>query len=142
MFSLYYRLKAEFTSAREYYEDALKIYVDVLEHEKDQGYNAEKHKITSVSTGGKISFKHRGSIQKEIALTHRRIGLAYKEENTWVLAFASLLKSIEMYKSVQCGLAADSLELASTLYEAAHVAIRLPASVEGGGLENAVGMLR
>lgn len=62
----------------------------------------------------------------------------------------------------RCGLSTNSLELASTLYETAHVAIRLSAAgintirlqekqnsivltlvflVEGGGLESAVGML-
>lgn len=59
---------------REFYEDALKIYSDVSEAEH-------------------------GKCNKEIALTHRRIGLAYKEENTWVLAFASLQKSVELYSS-------------------------------------------
>jgi tetratricopeptide (TPR) repeat protein len=109
------RLKASFTTAREYYEDALKICIDVSENEN-------------------------GRCNKDIALTHRRIGLAYKEENTWLLAFTSLQKSIDMYSSPKSGLSADSLELASTLYESAHVAIRLPAA-DGGGLESAVGML-
>lgn len=111
-----YRLKANFTAAREFYEDALKIYSDVSDNEN-------------------------GKCNKDIALTHRRIGLAYKEENTWIMAFSSLQKSIDMYASPKCGLSAESLELASTLYEAAHVAIRLPASVDGGGLESAVSML-
>lgn len=111
-----YRLKGSFTRARECYEVALKIFVHVSDNEN-------------------------GKCNKDIALTHRRIGLAYKEENTWVLAFGSLQKSIEMYSSSQSGLSTDSLELASTLYEAAHVAIRLSADVAGGGLDSAVGML-
>jgi tetratricopeptide (TPR) repeat protein len=59
------RLKASFTTARKYYEDALKIYIDVFENEN-------------------------GRCNKDIALTHHRIGLAYKEKNTWVLVFISL----------------------------------------------------
>ncbi len=106
------RIKGDYSEARSLFELALAIY-------------------------SRLSDAEGVKCKKDIAMTYRRIGMTYKEQNMFAEAFQSINRALQVYTDPSSGLAANSLQVADVLNELAQISARL-SSNDGGGLNSTI----